>query len=115
VCLNRIGKDRSTFEAVQAKLVDNVRARQVRLNDSPASLMGRIFDDRGNRMTPSHSNKDGVRYRYYVSHTFLQRREKEAGRVTRVQRSSWRSSSSRRSAPRPSQMRNPKTTFLIAR
>jgi hypothetical protein len=27
-----------------------------------------MFDDRGNRMTPSHSNKAGVRYRYYVSH-----------------------------------------------
>jgi hypothetical protein len=40
----------------------------------PAILMGRIFDDRGNRMTPSHSNKDGVRYRYYVSHLLLQRR-----------------------------------------
>jgi hypothetical protein len=35
-------------------------------------------------MTPSHSNRDGVRYRYYVSHTLLQRREKDAGRVTRV-------------------------------
>jgi hypothetical protein len=43
-----------------------------------------IFDDRGNCMTPSHSNKDGVCYRYYVSHVVLQRREKDAGRVTRV-------------------------------
>jgi Resolvase, N terminal domain len=33
--------------------------------------MGRIFDDRGNRMTPSHSNEEGVRYRYYVSHAVL--------------------------------------------
>jgi site-specific DNA recombinase len=46
--------------------------------------MGRIFDDRGNRMTPSHSNKDGVRYRYYVSHALLQRRKQDAGRVARV-------------------------------
>src|SRR5271167_248110 len=46
--------------------------------------MNRIFDDRGNRMTPSHSNKEGVRYRYYVSHVLLQRRNKDAGRVTRV-------------------------------
>jgi site-specific DNA recombinase len=45
--------------------------------------MGRIFDDR-DRMTPSHSNKDGVRYHYYVSNVLLQRREKDAGRVTRV-------------------------------
>jgi site-specific DNA recombinase len=34
------------------------------LLNSLAILMGRIFDDRGNRMTPSHSNKGGVRYRY---------------------------------------------------
>jgi hypothetical protein len=33
---------------------------------------------------PSHSNKDGVRYRYYVSHVLLQRRKKSAGHVTRV-------------------------------
>jgi hypothetical protein len=32
----------------------------VRVESSPALLMGRIFDDRGNRMTPSHSNKGGV-------------------------------------------------------
>jgi hypothetical protein len=29
-------------------------------------------------MTPSHSNKDGVRYRYYVCHTLLQGRKKDA-------------------------------------
>jgi hypothetical protein len=76
--------DRSTFEAVQAKLAENARARRIRFESSPAILMGRIFDDRGNRMTPSHSNKDGVRYRYYVSHVLLQRREKDVGRVTRA-------------------------------
>jgi DNA invertase Pin-like site-specific DNA recombinase len=76
--------DRTTFDAVQARLAENVRVRWVRMNDSPAILMGRIFDDRGNRMTPSHSNKDGVRYRYYVSHVLLQRRKENAGSVARV-------------------------------
>jgi site-specific DNA recombinase len=76
--------DRSTFEAVQEKLAEKLQARRVRVNNSPAILMGRIFDDRGNRMTPSHSNKDGVRYRYYVSHAVLQRRKQDAGRVARV-------------------------------
>jgi site-specific DNA recombinase len=70
--------------AVQAKLAESARARRVRLTASPADLMGRIFDDRGNRMTPSHSNKDGVRYRYYVSHLLLQRRKEAAGSVARV-------------------------------
>jgi site-specific DNA recombinase len=76
--------DRAIFDAIQARLAENVRARRIRLNDSPAILTGRIFDDRDNRMTPSHSNKDGVRYRYYVSHVLLQRRKKDAGSVARV-------------------------------
>jgi site-specific DNA recombinase len=76
--------DRPTFHSVQDLLAQNARARQLRLNDSPAILLGRIFDDRGNRMTPSHSNRDGVRYRYYVSHVLRQRRKTDAGRVVRV-------------------------------
>jgi hypothetical protein len=76
--------ERELFEAVQAKLAANTVTRQVRLNGSPAILTGRIFDDRGNRMSPSHSNKLGVRYRYYVSHAILQQRKAEAGSVARV-------------------------------
>src|SRR5205823_301713 len=59
--------DRNLFEAVQAKMAANAVDRQVRLKGSAALLSGRIFDDRGNRMTPTHANKLGVRYRYYVS------------------------------------------------
>jgi site-specific DNA recombinase len=74
--------DRELFEAVQVKLAASVVARQVRLRGSPAILTGRIFDDRDNRMSPTHSNKLGVRYRYYVSHALIQKRQ--AGSVTRV-------------------------------
>ena len=76
--------DRELFEAVQAKLAANAVMRQVRLKGSPAILTGRIFDDRGNRMSPSHSNKLGVRYRYYISHAILQKRKADAGSVARV-------------------------------
>jgi site-specific DNA recombinase len=76
--------DRDLFAAVQAKLVANAVARQVRLKGSPAILTGRIFDDCGNRMSPTHSNKLGVRYRYYVSHALLQQRKAEAGSIARV-------------------------------
>src|SRR6516165_7785752 len=61
---------RALFEAVQTKLAASATDRQLRLKGSPAILAGRIFDDRGNRMTPTHTNKRGVRYRYYVSHAF---------------------------------------------
>jgi hypothetical protein len=76
--------DRYLFEAVQAKLVANAIERQVRLKGAPAILTGRIFDDRGNRMSPTHSNKLGVRYRYYVSHAIVQKRTAEAGSIARV-------------------------------
>jgi DNA invertase Pin-like site-specific DNA recombinase len=75
---------RELFEAVQAKLAANAIARKVRLKGSSALLTGRIFDDRGNRMSPTHSNKRGVRYRYYVSHALLQKQKAMAGAVARV-------------------------------
>src|SRR5947208_218383 len=76
--------DRSTFEAAQAKLNASAVERRVRIKDLPAILTGRIFDDRGNRMTPTHTNKQGVRYRYYVSHAILQKQDAKAGSVPRV-------------------------------
>jgi site-specific DNA recombinase len=76
--------DHALFEAVQAKLAASATARQLRLRGSPAILAGRIFDDRGNRMTPTHTNKQGARYRYYVSHAILQMRKDEVGSVARV-------------------------------
>jgi site-specific DNA recombinase len=76
--------DEALFEAVQAKLAAGAAARSLRLRGSAAILAGRIFDDRGNRMTPTHTNKNGARYRYYVSHAILQKRENEAGSVSRT-------------------------------
>src|SRR6202171_372343 len=75
---------RDVFEAVQAKRAATAVARQVRLRGSAAILTGRLFDDRGNRMSPTHANKRGVRYRYYVSHAILQNRKAEAGSIARV-------------------------------
>jgi site-specific DNA recombinase len=63
---------RSTlFEAVQGKLAAQAVARRCRLRGSPAILSGRLFDSLGNRMSPSHTNKRGARYRYYVSQAVL--------------------------------------------
>jgi site-specific DNA recombinase len=76
--------DQQLFDAVQAKLVTGAKDRQLKLRASPSILTGRIFDDRGNRMTPTHTNKQGARYRYYVSHAILQKRDNEVGSVARV-------------------------------
>ena len=71
--------DRELFEAVQAKLAERTVQRKLTRCRSSAILAGLIVDDRGNPMSPSHANKKGVRYRYYVSQALLQSRKTEAG------------------------------------
>src|SRR6478736_2021189 len=51
---------------------------------STALLSGRLFDHRGNRMSPTHANKGGARYRYYVSQAVLQGKPPPPGLVSRV-------------------------------
>ena len=76
--------ERDLFEAVQAQLAEGANRHVVRRAGSPAILTGLIFDDRGNPMSPSHANKKGVRYRYYVSHALLQNRKDAAGSIARL-------------------------------
>jgi DNA invertase Pin-like site-specific DNA recombinase len=76
--------DRSLFDTVQATLdqqrTNHTKARQ----QSDALLMGRIFDDRGNKMTPSYAVKKGVRYRYYISAALLHGQSDRASKLNRV-------------------------------
>ena len=51
---------------------------------SEALLAGRIFDDCGNRMSPSHARKRGIKYRYYLSAALNQGRAERAGSIRRV-------------------------------
>ncbi len=76
--------DRTLFNAVQDQLARNRVARMELRASSPAILAGKLFDDRGNAMSPTHANKAGVRYRYYISQALLQGRKGEAGSVARV-------------------------------
>ena len=76
--------EREIFEAVQARLAPGKVRRKLARSKSPAILMGLIFDDRGNPMSPSHANKNGVRYRHYVSHALLQDRKAASGSIARV-------------------------------
>src|SRR5258707_2996746 len=51
---------------------------------SNALLRGRLFDDRGNGMPPSHTCKQGVRYRYYLSSALPEGHAQRSGSVRRV-------------------------------
>jgi len=76
--------DRGMFDAVQAKLVEQLNNQKTTRMKSEALLTGRIFDDRGNRMSPSHARKHGIKYRYYLSAALLQGAAERAGSVRRV-------------------------------
>jgi hypothetical protein len=76
--------DRDLFEAVQAKLSEQLSNHKTARMKSEAVLAGRLFDDRGNRMTPSHVRKRGMKYRYYLSSALLQGQPERAGAVNRI-------------------------------
>ena len=76
--------DNELFEAVQTKLTEQTNNHKGKRNTSEALLTGRIFDDRGNRMTPSHARKGGMKYRYYLSSALLHGVANRAGSVSRV-------------------------------
>ena len=63
--------DRDLFDAVQVKLNNQRNNHTVARSKSEALLIGRIYYDRGNRMTPSHVRKGGIKYRYYLSSPLL--------------------------------------------
>jgi site-specific DNA recombinase len=69
---------------VQAKLNDQRNNHTVTRATSYALLIGRIYDDRGNRMTPSHARKGGIKYRYYLSSPLLHGHPGRSGSVRRV-------------------------------
>ena len=76
--------DPDLFTAVQAKLDANTRRTEAKTSRSGALLLGRLFDDRGNPMSPSHATKGNVRYCYYVSTALVQGRKAEAGKLARI-------------------------------
>ena len=76
--------DAGLFDQVQAKLSAHRHSHRAKHSRSEALLLGKLFDDRGNRMTPSFAVKKGVRYRYYVSAVLAQGRKSEAGSISRI-------------------------------
>jgi site-specific DNA recombinase len=76
--------EKEVFDAVQNILNENPNRHDTGYNRSDALLGGLLFDDRGNRMSPSHAKKKGVRYNYYVSTPAIQGRKQDSGSVCRV-------------------------------
>lgn len=64
--------DEELWTRVQGVLAENRVARKLRSTaTSPALLAGLVRDEDGVPMTPTHANKKGRRYRYYVSNDLI--------------------------------------------
>ena len=76
--------DLEIWDRVQQQLESQTRARRISQPDDHSFLTGKLYDDRGNRMSASHACKGGRRWRYYVSRAALMGRKQDAGSVVRV-------------------------------
>jgi site-specific DNA recombinase len=72
------------WNRVQRQLAGQTQKRKAPSEDAHSFLAGKLFDDRGHRMGPSHAAKGGRRWRYYISRAVLKGRKQDAGSVTRV-------------------------------
>lgn len=77
--------DDITFERVQKLLYENKLDKICGTKCASNSLLtGLIFDDKNNKMTPSHSNCHGRRYRYYISQAIKKYKKSQAGSVSKI-------------------------------
>jgi site-specific DNA recombinase len=77
--------DEALWNNVQAILTQN---RVDRANGTPGNepnlLTGILFDAQGGRMSPTHANKKGTHYRYYISRSLLEGSTKAKAQGQRI-------------------------------
>ncbi len=76
--------DQDVWDQTQALLAAQAHRKDRPSRSSDALLAGKLYDDRGNRMSPSEAAKGAKRWRYYISQAILQGRKQDAGSVARV-------------------------------
>jgi hypothetical protein len=60
--------DPERWDALQARLTGKAsKSRNTKQHHDPSLLAGKIIDEVGERLTPSHAQKGKKRYRYYIS------------------------------------------------
>jgi DNA invertase Pin-like site-specific DNA recombinase len=72
--------DRETFAAVQQRLAQNATNRHSPTNAKvPSLLTGLVYDETGDLLCPTHANKKGTRYRYYISKRLMHPSDPSSG------------------------------------
>lgn len=72
--------DTERWERVQMQLAQKapVIANTPNRKTKPSPLTGKLFDEHGMRLAPSHTRKNGERYRYYVSRDLVTGRKDDS-------------------------------------
>jgi len=66
--------ERETFDAVKRQSDSNAVKRRSATNAKvPSLLTGLVYDETGDRLSPTHANKQSRRYRYYISKRLILR------------------------------------------
>src|SRR5574344_121914 len=77
--------DDNTFEDVQKQLLKNRYDANCNTKSASNSLLvGKIYDDKNNRMTTSHSNTRKRKYRYYVSMAVQKLKKGQEGSLSKI-------------------------------
>jgi DNA invertase Pin-like site-specific DNA recombinase len=72
--------EQAIWEKVRSLLDQNIQGRRRKERSTQPSLFtGVIFDAHGNRYSPTHSEKNGCRYRYYTSRAIIQKTKSPDG------------------------------------
>ena len=68
------------WEAVQKRLNTNTRERRAPANITGTFILtGKLFDETGDRLSPTSANRNGKRHRYYVSRRLLRTGDRSNG------------------------------------
>jgi DNA invertase Pin-like site-specific DNA recombinase len=71
--------DPDRWNKIQAQLKDGAaRQRGTRSTKTMSLLSGKLFDETGDHLTSSHANKQGKRYRYYISNRLITKQTRKS-------------------------------------
>ena len=76
--------DQETWDRTRALLTAHALPRLNPRRSTDAPLVGKLFDDRGHRMSPSEAARGSKRWRYYISQAIQQGRKQDAGSLPRI-------------------------------
>src|SRR5262245_46584437 len=71
--------DRESWNAVQKPLAGQAPTERGVRTGRKDLLTGLIYDETGDRLSPSHAVKNNKRYRYYISHRLMRARRRDEG------------------------------------